>query len=202
MKCTRFRDLIDAYMDGEIDETLSGQMMEHIKNCPDCEAMYNLRNRLSHMLHAPVTDGPNIDFTDMIMKRIHTLPAPVTPSPLKRPALYALLTALLISGTLLMFGYACIPDTISPADLLKLISYSFNLPEEMQTSLYELWAFLNALGVIVRTVLRVVLQISRIVLVKLPVKVPIAVFSAAGVFFAGWWYRRQRKHSTLTGLRI
>jgi hypothetical protein len=202
MKCARFRDLLDAYSDGEMDETLSELMKEHIRNCPECEAMYSLRNRLSCLLHAHGPDINDIDLSDAIMKRIQTLPAPVTPNPLKRPALYALLAALLISGSLMILGYAGMPDTISPADLLKLISYTVNLPEEMQASLYELWAFLNALGVIVRTFLWVVVQIARIVLVKLPVKIPIAVFSAAGVIVAGWWYRRQRKHSTFTGLRI
>lgn len=55
MSCARTRQMLDAWLDGELDAATAGEMSAHIGTCPDCSARREEREQLRAMVrkHAP-----------------------------------------------------------------------------------------------------------------------------------------------------
>ena len=53
MECDRARELIDAYVDRELDVSLSTEIERHIESCAACRALYEGRRALSAQLREP-----------------------------------------------------------------------------------------------------------------------------------------------------
>jgi anti-sigma factor RsiW len=53
VECDRARELIDAYVDRELDIGLSAEMQQHIESCAACRARYEARRALSAHLQEP-----------------------------------------------------------------------------------------------------------------------------------------------------
>jgi anti-sigma factor RsiW len=53
VECERARELIDAYVDRELDIGLSAEIQEHIESCADCRARYEGRRALGAHLREP-----------------------------------------------------------------------------------------------------------------------------------------------------
>ena len=53
MECERARELIDAYVDRELDVSLSPEIERHIESCSTCRALYEGRRALSAQLQEP-----------------------------------------------------------------------------------------------------------------------------------------------------
>ncbi len=70
MKCTRFYEIISAFVDSEATALEQLALQEHLKSCPNCKSelasQYSLREMLSE--YQPVFD--RIDISSKVMQRI------------------------------------------------------------------------------------------------------------------------------------
>lgn len=200
MKCFQFRDLLDEYMDNEIDAVQRKTMNEHAASCPDCRIRLQVRERLFHRLETSQEPDWNIDLADSVMARIRTVAPPITiANPLVKPILLAIIVALFISGILILVGYRSLPSGISPVDMLKLMAGSIEMPSGLRASLEELWSFAGVCWVVFRVLIQIISRIGAIILFKIPGTIPFIL--VCSVLILGIWrVWRLRRGSTYTNL--
>lgn len=52
MNCTRLRQVLDAYLDGELDSATQGEISQHLVQCPACTALRAEREALKQQVRA------------------------------------------------------------------------------------------------------------------------------------------------------
>jgi anti-sigma factor RsiW len=52
MNCAKANQMLDAWLDGELDSETSGQMLNHVPGCPECTARKQSRENLKEVLSA------------------------------------------------------------------------------------------------------------------------------------------------------
>jgi hypothetical protein len=202
MKCHRFRDRLDEYLDKEPGLEQQNVMEEHLRNCDQCRQFLEQRRNLFSIIEESSDRTDTDEIADAVMTQIRDLPALMPPNPLHKPLLIAVTASLLLSIVLVLIGYQSFPRSINPVDLIRLTAGLVNLPEGMQSSLNELLAFLNVGWILFRTLTHVVIQISLFLLVRIPLTVPFFVFMLSGILLFVWRYRRQRKNSLIVSMWI
>ena len=50
MNCQEINNLMDAYLDGELDPVTSQKAEEHLRNCPKCEQAYEVETAMAHAI--------------------------------------------------------------------------------------------------------------------------------------------------------
>lgn len=50
MNCQEIKNLIDAYLDGELDPVTSQKAEEHLRDCPKCEQAYEVETAMAHAI--------------------------------------------------------------------------------------------------------------------------------------------------------
>ncbi|HPQ42311.1 MAG TPA: anti-sigma factor [bacterium] len=199
MKCRQFRDLIDEYMDNEMNERTRDDMDRHAGECGECRTLLHERRRLFHRLTESPEPEWEFSLADSVMTEIRRLPLPQTSNPLRRPLLIAAVTAVIISGLLMIYGLSTLPDTVSPVDVFTLMAGSIELPPGLKASIDELSAFLSASWVIVSALIQVVISVAAFILFRIPLAVPLVVVGACAVL-AVWLVRRQSRSSSFFGM--
>lgn len=138
---------LGAYLDGEINETLRGQIEAHLATCPDCRRELEELRQLSTLLQAspvPLSPQSDADFANAVMARV-TRPVPSlwqrglaagwrhTPLFLFAgwaffQALQWVSTALLIGLRLIPGGRALLPSGGTPQESFLLEMLRMSLP--------------------------------------------------------------------------
>jgi anti-sigma factor RsiW len=99
MRCTKAKKLLSAYQDGALGEPQSGEIREHLAQCPDCQARAAELQRAWDLLGLGETADTSPGFVAGVMCRVQGGPAvPVWQAP--RWAVAAALVACLTCGGL------------------------------------------------------------------------------------------------------
>lgn len=82
MTCQDALDLLDDFVDGELDSSIAGTVRKHIENCGHCRSEYEATQRLKELLRQPVVQTPGADYwtetTRLVMARtVDNEPVPV-----------------------------------------------------------------------------------------------------------------------------
>lgn len=73
MSCEQVARAIDPYLDGELDETRSADLMAHLHRCRDCAERYLPQVKTVDLLQSlPAVQAP----TDLVAHVLHSLPEP------------------------------------------------------------------------------------------------------------------------------
>jgi anti-sigma factor RsiW len=83
VECNRARELIDAYVDRELDVSLSTEIEQHIESCTACRALYEGRRALSVQLREPALYAAT---PEGLRRRIVNAITAEAPSAWSRPA--------------------------------------------------------------------------------------------------------------------
>lgn len=201
MKCFQFRDLLDEYMDRQVDAHQRKAMEGHAASCPDCRHRMNEREQLFQRLEMSQEPVWTVDLSDSIMARIRAVPTPTYTNPLVRPIVIAILTALVVSGLLILLGYSSLPDGVSPIDILQLLAGSVEMPSGLKASLDEVCAFTGACWVAFRVLVQILSRIGSIILFRIPGTIPFILVCSL-LALAVWRVWRQRRGSTFTHLGL
>ncbi len=74
MTCGEVQSFIEDYADNSLDEHRKKQVKEHIDNCPDCQADFDITVQLKTLLRAFTTEEPECDYfekaTSLIIAKI------------------------------------------------------------------------------------------------------------------------------------
>lgn len=74
MNCQEVMELMQRSLDGDLDSHETSRMMEHIRTCPECAAMYERLTRLSNNLAQLPRVVPRFSIVDSILPRLEELP--------------------------------------------------------------------------------------------------------------------------------
>lgn len=76
MNCIRMRQILDAWIDGELDAATSAEINGHLTGCPDCRALKGERDALRREIResAPRHEAPAA-LRAAILERLHDAPA-------------------------------------------------------------------------------------------------------------------------------
>ena len=60
MNCQEIKNLMDAYLDGELDPITSQKVEQHLRDCPKCEQAYEMETAMAHAISqaAPYYKAP------------------------------------------------------------------------------------------------------------------------------------------------
>lgn len=58
MDCRASRDLICAFLDGELDSEVTAAVRAHLAACPDCEDVYEVQRTVKGLLHRSCAHNP------------------------------------------------------------------------------------------------------------------------------------------------
>lgn len=58
MDCRASRDLICAFLDGELDSDVADAVREHLLACPDCADVYRVQRTIKGLLHRSCAQPP------------------------------------------------------------------------------------------------------------------------------------------------
>src|SRR6266853_6239860 len=60
MNCQEIKNLMDAYLDGELDPMTSQKIEQHLRDCPKCEQAYEVETAMAHAISraAPYYKAP------------------------------------------------------------------------------------------------------------------------------------------------
>ena len=60
MNCEEIKNLMDAYLDGELDPITSQKVEQHLPDCPKCEQAYKMETAMAHAISqaAPYYKAP------------------------------------------------------------------------------------------------------------------------------------------------
>ena len=50
MNCEEIKNLMDAYLDGEVDPIASQRVEQHLRDCPKCEQAYEVETAMAHAI--------------------------------------------------------------------------------------------------------------------------------------------------------
>jgi anti-sigma factor (TIGR02949 family) len=77
VNCTRLRQVLDAWIDGELDAATSADFDNHLHACPDCRALKGERDALRREIResAPRHEAP-VSLRAAILNRVDAAPAP------------------------------------------------------------------------------------------------------------------------------
>ena len=50
MNCEEIKNLMDAYLDGELDALTSQRVEQHLRDCPKCEQAYEVETAMAHAI--------------------------------------------------------------------------------------------------------------------------------------------------------
>lgn len=117
MNCTRLRQVLDAWIDGELDTETSAEIDAHLGECPDCRALKGERDALRSRLRAemPFFESPRGLREEVLARLSRTAPHPRNAGQRQsRPAIYALVSVALLVGMLAGYWIARPPadDTL------------------------------------------------------------------------------------------
>lgn len=73
MMCQEVMELMQRYIDGDLDERETSLMMDHVGQCPDCAAMLNRLQRLSNELEQLPRVVPRFSLVDAILPELERL---------------------------------------------------------------------------------------------------------------------------------
>jgi anti-sigma factor (TIGR02949 family) len=82
VNCTRMRQVLDAWIDGELDAATAGEIKQHLEQCPACLALKGERDALRRQIRAeaPYYEAPAA-MRSAILERLGEAPAPARASP-------------------------------------------------------------------------------------------------------------------------
>ncbi len=117
MNCTRLRQVLDAWIDGELDAETSAEIDGHLDGCPECRALKGERDALRSRLRAemPYFESPRGLREEVLARLSLTAPQPRNAGQReRRPAIYALVSVALLVGMLAGYWIARPPadDTL------------------------------------------------------------------------------------------
>lgn len=76
MDCAKCKELLNAYLDGELEGTLFAELERHIERCPDCRAeldrIMKMRELLDELRGVEVPEGERERFIDALRNRLET----------------------------------------------------------------------------------------------------------------------------------
>ena len=68
MNCTRLSQVLDAYLDGELDPATGGEIAQHLSHCPACTALKSERDALKQRLRA---EAPYFAAPSALRRAVH-----------------------------------------------------------------------------------------------------------------------------------
>ncbi len=74
MNCRDLKELLSAYVDGELAQTQRDFVEEHLATCTECQAVVERYRQTGRQLASLRTPTPPADLRDRVMSRIRTLP--------------------------------------------------------------------------------------------------------------------------------
>jgi len=94
VNCEEMKNLMDAYLDGELDPVTSQRVEQHLRDCPKCEQAYEVETAMAHAISqaAPYYKAP-IELRERIQFSLReTIGVPTSrsaagedPLPVRRP---------------------------------------------------------------------------------------------------------------------
>ena len=84
MKCSACRAQLDAYRDGDLSPTAAAALTAHLEACIECQGFLDQLASVERGLTALRAIEPRADFTQLVMARVATMPAPVPARPALR----------------------------------------------------------------------------------------------------------------------
>ena len=94
MNCEEIKNLMDAYLDGELDPITSQKVEQHLRDCPKCEQAYEVETAMAHLISqaapyykAPpeLREGIQVSLREAIGVTISRGAAGEDPLPVRRP---------------------------------------------------------------------------------------------------------------------
>ena len=94
MNCEEIKNLMDAYLDGELDPITSQKVEQHLRDCPKCEQAYEVETAMAHAISraAPYYKAPpelreriQVSLREAIGVTISRGAAAEDPLPVRRP---------------------------------------------------------------------------------------------------------------------
>ena len=94
MNCEEMKNLMDAYLDGELDPVTSQKVEQHLRDCPKCEQAYEVETAMAHAISqaAPYYKAPlelreriQVSLREAIGVTISRGAAAEDPLPVRRP---------------------------------------------------------------------------------------------------------------------
>jgi anti-sigma factor RsiW len=76
VNCTRLRQVLDAYLDGELDSATQGEISHHLAQCPACTALRGEREVLKQRVRA---DAPYFAAPEALKRAVHRSLAATAP---------------------------------------------------------------------------------------------------------------------------
>lgn len=196
MRCRHFQDLVDAFIDGETDESVNAHMVEHMGICAECKFLYKKRRDLFQMLKDGAGATVGIDVSDFVMEQIALLPAPGKSRSYKSRILYVVLPVVLAIGSISLWKFTDVSQVINSIGLFNRMATYFYFWGESTVFPHQILDVLNAFRVIAHVNIQFVVRIAVIVLIGLPLKAPIIFFFTSITFFGALWCRKLSKRSS------
>lgn len=81
MNCPEVEELMQRHLDSDLEEQEEDQLLGHIRDCPDCAALYQRLIRLSEDLTALPPVSPPVNIVDSILPRLDELDFPAANKP-------------------------------------------------------------------------------------------------------------------------
>lgn len=82
MNCARLRQVLDAYLDGELDQATRGEISQHMAQCPACSAVRSERDALTQRVR---TEAPYFTAPEALKRAVHRAIATAAPTvPVRR----------------------------------------------------------------------------------------------------------------------
>ena len=161
MRCRHFQDLVDAFVDGETDESVNAHMVEHMGICAECKSLYKQRHDLFQMLTDGAEATVGIDVSDFVMEQIVLLPAPGKSRSYKSRILYVALPVVLAIGSILLWKFTDVSQVVNSIGLFNRMATYFYFWGESTVFPNQILDVLNAFRVIAHVNIQFGLEIGR-----------------------------------------
>lgn len=196
MRCRHFQDNIDAFIDGETDESVNARLIEHMETCAACKSLYKRRQSLFQTLKAEDRITDEIDVSDFVMEQINLLPISGGYCSYKNRILYVVLPVALAIGSLFFWKNIDLLQVVGAIGRFNRMLAHFYLWGESVAIPPQIPAVLNALRVIAYANIQLVVRIAAMILNGLPLKAPVVFLFMSITFFVALWCRKLSKRSS------
>ncbi|GEM_PF-4450259 len=187
MKCDQYVQLLDPYLDGELNTGERDAFEHHAKVCGTCHARLEDRRKLLTILTAARGDEWSIDIADSIMTAIHTMPAAGSSSPLRLPIIIAVASTLIVFLLLMLFGAGSIATGIPPLDIFRTLVSMVEMPATVQSNLHELKIIFGTLLGVGQSLILLVWSFFKSTIMNSPMLAIPAIGLLAGIAFIFWF---------------
>ncbi len=187
MKCDQYLQLLDPYMDDELNVGERDAFEHHAKVCGTCHARLEDRRKLLNILTSARNEEWSIDIADSIMTAIQTMPATGSSSPLRLPIIIAVASTLIVFLLLMLFGAGSIVTGIPPLDILKTLVSMVEMPSTVQSNLHELRIIFGTLLGVGKSMILLIWSFFRSSVMSSPLLAIPAAGLLAGIAFILWF---------------